>query len=301
MSADPLSLASIFLACADSGSFSAAGRRLGISRSSVGKAIAKLEAQLGARLIRRTTRSQSLTEDGHIYYERARRAVIELEAAQAMLESKRHVPAGVLKVTAPVVLGRRCITRLLLSLTAKHAALKLAVSLTDRPIDLVEEGYDLAIRVGEVTHSDGLMGRRIGRQAMVICAAPGYLAVRGTPQSRADLAAHDLLIYGRTDGVRKWWLAETREEAQIFATAARIRLDDLDALADAAEMGLGLACLPSWLVRDRLEAGRLTQVLPNAPLLTYDVAALWPVGPYMPARLRAALDLLVAELPAMLL
>jgi DNA-binding transcriptional LysR family regulator len=299
MSTDPLSLAAVFLSCADTGSFSAAGRKLGLSRSAVGKAIARLEAQLGARLLHRTTRSQSLTEDGHLYYEHARRAVSELDAARAFLESGRREPAGMLKVTAPVVLGRRCIAPVLLRLAARHHALQLTLSLTDRLIDMVEEGYDLAIRVGHATNAAGLMQRRICRQHMLICAAPSYLERRGTPHSRADIASHDLLTYGRIDGKRHWWPPNARGDAQDIVAAARIRIDDLDALADATEMGLGLACLPNWLIGERLTSGALVHVLPDEPLLRYDVVALWPQGPFMPARLRAAVDCLVKEVPGL--
>lgn len=297
--ADPLGLASIFLACADTGGFSAAGRKLGMSRSSVGKAVGRLEAQLGVRLFHRTTRSQSLTEDGHVYYERAQRAVGELEAARVSLASGRHEPTGVLKVTAPVVLGRHCVAPLLLKLVAAHPGLKLAMSFTDLPVDLVEGGYDLAVRVSGAGATAGLMGRRISRQVMTICAAPAYLARRGTPQSRDDLASHDLLTYGRPESVRRWHLLDERGQAQDYTPAGRIRLDDLETLADAATLGLGLAWLPCWLVRDHLASGALVPVLPQLPSPILDIVALWPQGPFMPARLRAAIDLLAAELPAL--
>ncbi|HEX4708986.1 LysR family transcriptional regulator [Phenylobacterium sp.] len=295
---DPLGLASVFLTCADAGGFSAAGRRLGLSRSSVGKAIARLEAQLGVRLFHRTTRTQSLTEDGQVYYERAQRAVRELELAKTLLDTGRREPSGVLKVTAPVVLGRRCVAPVLLGLTAEHPALKLRMTLTDRPIDLVEEGYDLAIRVCAGTNAAGLMGRRVGRQEMTICASPAYLQRRGAPRARKDLVGHDLLLYGRAAGPLPWTLPDGEDLATEIPDSGRIWLDDLDALGDAAEMGLGLAWLPCWLVRGRIRSGALVQVLPDVPRRAFDIMALWPQAPSMPARLRAAVDRLAAELPA---
>jgi DNA-binding transcriptional LysR family regulator len=295
---DPFGLASIFLACADAGGFSAAGRKLGLSRSAVGKAVARLEAQLGVQLFRRTTRSQSLTEDGHVYYERAQRALAELEAARAALDLNRREPSGSLKVTAPVLFGRRYVAPPLFSLAAAHPNLKLTIAFTDRPVDLVEEGFDLAVRIGRLPDTAGLMSRRLSGEQMTICAAPSYLARRGTPQTRADLADHDLLIYGRTDTTRQWRLPNGQGGFEEITAAGRIRLDDLEALADAAARGMGLAWLPCWLVADRLTGGELVPVLPELPQLTFDIYAVWPQAAAMPMRLRAALDLLAVELPA---
>jgi DNA-binding transcriptional LysR family regulator len=295
---DSLTLASIFLVCADSGGFSAAGRRLGMSRSAVGKSIARLEAELGVRLLHRTTRMQRLTDDGHVYYERAVRAVSELETARALLDSGRREPTGLLRVTAPVVLGRRCVAPMLLRLATQHGKLQLTMSLTDRPVDLIEEGYDLAVRVGQAPSGSGLMGRRIGRQQMTICAAPSYLQRRGIPRHREDLAAHDLLIYGRDHVVNRSWAPVENGHSEQIDSAPRIRLDDLEALADAATVGMGLASLPCWLIAERLREGALVKVLPELPRQSFDIYALWPQAPFMPMRLRAAIDVLVAEMPA---
>jgi DNA-binding transcriptional LysR family regulator len=295
---DSLTLASIFLTCADSGGFSAAARRLGMSRSAVGKSIARLEAGLGVRLIHRTTRAQQLTDDGHIYYERAARAVSELEAARAILESGSREPAGLLRVTAPVVFGRHCVAPLLLRLAAQHQRLKITISLTDRPVRLIEEGYDLAVRVGQAPISSVLKGRRIGRQQMTICAAPSYLERRGIPNHRADLAGHELLGYGRDQSVDCFWTPDRSDPSGQVDARARIHVDDMESLADAATQGLGLASLPCWLVRDRIKAGALVRVLPDLPKQSYDIYALWPQAPFMPIRLRAAIDVLAAEVPS---
>jgi DNA-binding transcriptional LysR family regulator len=295
---DSLTLASIFLVCADSGGFSAAGRRLGMSRSAVGKSIARLEADLGVRLIYRTTRTQRLTDDGHVYYERAVRAVSELETARAMLESGRRDPTGLLRVTAPVVLGRRCVAPMLLRLATRHEKLELTMSLTDRPVDLIEEGYDLAVRVGQAPSGSGLMGRRIGRQQMTICAAPSYLERRGIPRVREDLAAHDLLIYGRDQAAHRSWAPVENGRSEPIDNRARVHLDDMEALADAATTGMGLASLPCWLIAERVREGALVPLLPELPRQRYDIYALWPEAPFMPMRLRAAIDVLVAEMPS---
>ncbi|KAF2991815.1 LysR family transcriptional regulator [Methylocystis sp. MJC1] len=297
---DPISLTSIFLACAEAGGFSAASRALNLSRSSVGKAVARLEAQLGVRLFHRTTRSQSLTEDGQLYYEHARRAMAELDAARGAMASGRREPAGVLRVTAPVCLGRHCIAPLLLRFAAAHPRLELAMSFTDRPVDLIEEGYDLAVRIAASLDSTGVAGRRLGAQRMTICAAPDYLARRSAPATPADLESHDLLIYTRANAMRHWRFPDACGRVPAFATKARARFDDLDALAGAAVMGFGLAWLPSYLAKKWLEAGALVEVMPSEPAVVFDIMLLWPQGPQMPMRVRRAIDFLVAEAPALL-
>src|SRR6516165_7235837 len=154
---DGLNLASIFLACADNRSFSAAARKLAKSRSSVGKAVARLEEQLGVRLFHRTSRSQSLTEEGQLYYEHARRALGELDAARSQLASGRREPSGVLRVTAPLSFGRKYVAPSLLRLIQEHPQLSLSMSFADRPVDLIDEGYDLAVRIGPSIDSAGIM------------------------------------------------------------------------------------------------------------------------------------------------
>jgi len=288
---DTLSLSSVFLACADAGSFAAAGRKLGMSRSSVGKAVVRLETQLGVRLFHRTTRSQSLTEDGALYYEHAHRAVEALESVRQLLEAGRHEPAGVLKVTAPVVFGRRCVAPLLLELVAEHPRLGLEMSFNDRPVDLIEGGFDLGVRIGGPRSEDGLMMRRIGAMSAVWCAAPAYLTRRGTPRSEAEFVDHDLVMYGRLDGERP---------GRNATGAMRVWLDDLEALAQAARAGLGLARLPCWLAGEEVARGALVQLELDNPRQRFEVVALWPQGPFMPLRLRAALDRLVARLPEVL-
>lgn len=297
---DSLSLTTIFLACAESGSFSAAGRKLNMSRSSVGKAVARLETQLRVHLFYRTTRSQSLTEDGQLYYEHARRAMSEFELARIALASGRREPTGVLRVTAPLCLGRRRVAPLLLKLTGMHPQLRLAMSFDDRPVDLIDEGYDLAVRIGATADLSGIVGRRIGEQEMRICAAPEYLARRGMPRTRDELETHDLLIYARANNMRQWRLPDERGQIRTIAVAGRVRFDDLDALADAAAAGFGLAWLPSWLAREKLETGSLVEVLPHEPRGAFDIMLLWPQAPQMPVRIRQAIECLVADLPAVL-
>ena len=266
----------------------------------MGKTVGRLEARLGVRLFHRTTRSQSLTDDGQMFYERCVRALAELEAAEAALESGRAEPSGRLRVTAPVIFGRHCVAPILLDLSQRHPGLELDLSFSDRPADLVEDGYDLAVRNGPRPDNAGLMGRRVAGQRMTVCAAPAYLDRRGRPQTLDDVADHQAVVYGRGDRARLWLFPTPDGPDREVVPASRIRFDDLEAITDAAVAGLGLAWLPCWLVRAHIEAGRLERVLTDQPGLVFDTHLLWPRAPHLPLRVRAAIDALVAGLPAMM-
>lgn len=163
----------------------------------MGKAIARLELDLGVRLFHRSSRVQALTEDGQIYLEHARRAQAELEAARQIFASGRQVPHGILRVALPATLGRHCLGPLLLEMAKEYHELRLALSLSDRPVDLVDGGFDLSVRVGAAIDAAGIMQRKIGVQTMGLYAAPAYLKRRGMPVCAADLERHDMVIYSR--------------------------------------------------------------------------------------------------------
>ena len=272
--------------------------RLHLTRSAVAKSIGRLESRLGVRLFHRTTRAQSLTVDGQVYYERCVRALDEVRAGQAALESARKDVAGRLRVTAPVLFGRRCAAPLLARLVAEHPALELDISFSDRFVDLVEDGFDLALRIGPVDDGAGLMTRVVGLQRMAVCAAPAYLAARGRPASLAAIADHDAIVYARSGRCRAWRFPAADGTPTDVAPHSRLRFDDLEAIADAAESGHGLAWLPCWLIRDRVRAGRLATVLADVPALVTPIHALWPQSPHLPLRVRLAIDALAAELAA---
>ncbi|MFT3691210.1 LysR family transcriptional regulator [Paenirhodobacter sp.] len=288
-----LSGVDVFVAAVECGSFAAAAERLHLTRSAVAKTIARIEARLETRLFHRTTRSQSLTEDGQLYYERCVRALEELRAAEAALAAGRREASGRLRVSVPILFGRRCVAPVLARLTAQHPKLELDLSFSDRPVDLIEDGFDLAIRNGEVGEGSGLMSRTISLQRMTVCAAPGYLAERGRPEALADLMAHRAVVYGRAGRVRSWQFPGVGEATP----PARLRFDDLEAIADAAEAGHGLAWLPCWLIRERVRAGRLVPLLEGLPRLVLRTHALWPETPHLPLRTRLAIDALAAALP----
>jgi DNA-binding transcriptional LysR family regulator len=288
-----------FVTVVEAGSFAAAALRLNLSRSAVGKAVARLEARLGTRLCQRTTRVLSLTEDGLSFYERCTRALSELEQAELALESGRAEPAGKVRVTVPVVIGRRCVAPVLFDVARQHPALVLEVSFTDRPVDLIEEGYDLAVRNGALPDDPGLMSRALARQRMTVCASPAYLEQHGRPASLADLSAHQAIDYANPRYTRSWLFPSDEGITTEITMKGRIRLDDLEAIGDAATAGLGLAWLPCWLIRERIARGELVRLF-NGPATEFATSALWPRAPFLPLRVRVLIDALAARLPAMM-
>lgn len=287
-----------FVAAVETGSFAAAADRLHLTRSAVAKAIARIEARLEVRLFHRTTRSIALTEDGQVYYERCVRALDELRAGQAALDSGRREAAGRLRVSVPVLFGRRCIAPILARLADDHPRLELEISFSDRPVDLVEDGFDLAIRNTAIGDGSGLMSRAISLQRQTVCASPAYLARRGRPETLDDLLGHDAISYGRAGRVRAWQFPVGGGAPREIAPRSRLLFDDLEAMADAAEAGHGITWLPCWLIRERVRLGTLVPLLEDVPGLVFRTYAIWPETPHLPLRVRLAIDAVVAALEA---
>jgi DNA-binding transcriptional LysR family regulator len=266
----------------------------------VGKHVRFLEQRLGVRLINRTTRRQSLTEFGRAYYERCRTTLAEADAADALAADQLSEPCGKLRVTMPVHFGRRCVSPILLELAQRYPKLELELSFSDRIADLAEDGYDLAIRTGSLVDNGGVIARRVARQRMIVCAAPSYLETHGRPRQLDDLGSHHAIVYRRSGRVPPWLFPRKDEAAMEVTPVTRLRLDDLDAIADAATAGMGLAWLPYWLVRERIQAGTLVALLPDQPGFLYDGYALWLQTPHLPLKVRLAVDTLAAALPKLM-
>ncbi|MER9303925.1 LysR family transcriptional regulator [Mesorhizobium sp. M0293] len=298
---DRLESMAVFVKAVDLGSFAAASVALDLSGPMVGKHVRFLEERLGVRLLNRTTRRQSLTDFGRAYYERCRVVLAEADAADALAAAQFSEPRGKLRVTMPAHFGRHCVTPVLLGLARQYPMLELDLSLGDRFADLAEDGYDLAIRTGTLDDKAGVIARRVARQGMVVCAAPSYLQCHGEPRHIDDLADHQAIVYRRLGQiVQPWLFAGERQPTQEIMPTGRLRLDDLDAIADAAVEGMGLAWLPSWLVRERIQAGALIALLPDQPRYLYDCHALWLQTPHLPLKVRLAVDALAAALPKMM-
>lgn len=297
---DRLSGITAFVHTAEAGSFAQAAERLHLTRSAVGKTIARLEERLGVRLFHRTTRHQRLTDEGQAFYERCVRALAELDAAEAALDNGRREPVGRLRVSVPVLFGRHCVAPILLDLAARYPQLELDVSFTDRRVDLIDEGIDLAVRSGALDDSATLTARRLGTQHMVVCAAPSYLAAHGTPRTLDELGRHAGVVYSRTGAVPPWRFLDADGREREIKMASRVRFDDLDAIAAAAMAGAGLARLPGWLIADALRTGALVRVLGDERGVGFELYAVWPPSRHLPSKVRVAVDELVARVPALL-
>ena len=178
-----------------------------------------------------------------------------------------------------------------------HPGLELDLSFSDRLVDVVEDGFDLAIRNGPLSDVTGLMQRRVARQRMTVCASPGYLEQHGTPLRLDDLPRHHAVTYGRAGRIRPWLFPQEDGTPLEATPPSRMRFDDLDAISDAAVAGFGLAWLPCWLIRERVEMSALVPLLADLPRLVFDSHALWPQSPHLPLRVRLGIDALAAALP----
>ncbi|HAV1935170.1 LysR substrate-binding domain-containing protein [Enterobacter hormaechei] len=290
----------VFVASVEAGSFAQAAVRLHLSRSAVGKSIARLEERLGVRLFHRTTRSQRLTDNGALFYEHCLRALEEIRGAESQLETGKHQVNGRLRVAVPVLFGRQCIAPLLIELAQEHPGLELEMSFSDRVVDLVEEGFDMAVRNGALADSSVLVARRLGEHRMVLCAAPDYLFKNAQPQTVDDLRQHTAINYTRAGRVLPWQLMDYDGTSRTFIPRSSLNMDDLQAICDAALAGHGLAWLPCWMVIKEIQQGDLVPLLKQAPDVRFDVHAVWQQTPHLPLRVRIAIDMLVKRLPAVM-
>jgi DNA-binding transcriptional LysR family regulator len=294
---DRLSGIAAFVRAADAASFAVAAEQMGLSRSAVGKAVARLEERLGVQLFHRTTRSLSLTDEGAMFYERCSGALADITAAEQSFEAAKREPAGRIRISVPVLLGRHCIAPILVDLARVHAQLEIDLAFTDRPVDLLDDGVDLVVRTGALADDGDLKARLLGLQTMVLCASPSYLQIHGAPRALCDLASHDALAYGRGNSIVPWHFIDQQGREHAVKPRGRIRFDDLEAIVDAAAGGNGLAWLPSWLIAPQLNAGLLIEVLPEMRGRGYDIYAVWPLGRYLPTRVRVVIDELVTKIP----
>ena len=281
-----------FVQTARRGSFAAAARDLGGSPSTVAKSVARLETTLGVKLFHRTTRQVSLTADGERLFHRCERVLVEFEDLRADAAGTRAAPSGTLRVDLPIYYGRRFVMPLLAKLQRAHPALTLEVRLQDGYGDLVRDGIDLAVRMGELRDSS-LVARRIDWQHIVMVASPAYLEAHGTPRKLEDLAGHQAVAFriptpGRS---RPWQLRQGRRTVEMHPTHS-VQLSDTEALGSAALLGMGIAQLPDYTVQDEVARGKLVLLLPTHQPAPMPISAVMPSGRLVPPRVRVLLDAL---------
>ena len=287
-----------FVCSADAGSFTAAGARLNLTNSAVSKSVARLEARLGSRLFERTTRKLTLTDVGAAFYETCVRVLGDLADAEAVLASHRSEIVGRLKVDVPIAFGRMQAMPLLLAFAERHPNVRPNITFTDRKIDIVEEGVDVAIRIGaSEPWPDNLGHRYLGSERVIRCAAPAYLARRGTPASVDDLEAFDCILYGRGDGSTiNWRFARDGGRVEDRLMTGRIVLGSAEAQVETVKAGFGIAQLATWLIKAELASGELVEILPDLATVGLPLHLVWPRRKQLTPKVDALLETLTQGL-----
>ncbi|WP_439369972.1 LysR substrate-binding domain-containing protein [Bradyrhizobium sp. DASA03120] len=292
---DRLTSLEVFAKVAATGSLSGAARAMGLSQTMVTKHVASLETRLGTKLFHRTTRRLSITEAGRSYLEAAERILADMEAADAAIALERVEPRGLLRVNVPVVFGTRQIAPAIAEFSAAHPEVTVELGLNDRLVDLAEEGWDLAIRIGSLRDSS-MVARKLAPNRLVVCAAPSYLASHGTPRTVADLAGHNCLGYtlSQQASAAEWLFgAEGEIRVQVSGT---LRANNGDALRAATLAGLGLARQPTFIIADDLRSRALVALPLDQPeIQTSAVHAVYLPDRRPPAKVRAFIDFLAAR------
>ncbi len=290
---DPLAGITVFVTTAHSDNFTQAADRLGLTKSAVGKSIARLENRLGAKLFHRTTRLTRLTADGEAYLAACTSAMQEITAAQATLSSGNPVLKGRVHIDMPVAFGRRVVLPALVQIARPHPGLQLSLTFTDATSDLLADDVDIAIRFGALKDTGHLVARRLATQPRVICASPGYLREHGEPTHLAEIAGHRCVVGALRGPPMVWFVRDQGVEKRITPPATH-QISDGEAMVDAALQGLGLAQLPISMVRDQVGDGRLRLVLHQYAGSQIDIHAIWPQRAHLSPRVRYIVDGLVA-------
>ncbi len=291
---DRLTGLEVFAKVASSGSLSAAARAMGLSQTMVTKHIAALEARLGVKLFHRTTRKLSITEAGRNYLEASERILADIEAADANVAADRVEPRGLLRLNTPVAFGTRQIAPLLAEFTTLNPRVAIELGLNDRLVDLAEEGWDLAIRIGNLS-SSSLIARRIAPCRVVVCAAPSYLRARGTPQTVSRLAGHNCLGYTLSQTSVDRWVFGGRAEVSVQVTG-NLHANNGEALRAAAIAGQGVIYQPTFIVADDLRAGTLVTLNLDQPTVELGgIYAVYLPDRQPPAKVRAFIDFIATR------
>ncbi len=295
---DRLDSMATLLAVVDTGSFSAASRKLRVPLTTVSRRISELEAHLRTKLLHRTTRRVTLTDSGAPYVAVCRQVVDQIEQAERAAGGEYQTPSGELTVTAPLVFGRLHLVPVAAEFMAEYPEIRLRFRFSDRVLDLQEEHIDAAIRIGHLADS-AQRARRIGSVRRLVCASPGYLAARGEPRGLADLAEHDCVAFHGIDPPGAWVFA-TADGAVTAPIRSRIMLDTMESVIDAGIAGMGLVRVFCYHVRPALRAGTLRVVLPEHVPPGLPVHAIHPGGGLLPLKVRAFMDFCVPRLQARL-
>ncbi|GAA6150891.1 LysR family transcriptional regulator [Pseudoteredinibacter isoporae] len=279
-----------FVHVAESESFTRASQKLGISTAQVSRQISALEKRLNVKLLYRTTRKVSLTQEGNTFYQHCRGILDGLEAAEQAVSQLQELPRGKIKLTAPVTYAERILAPLLNDFLIQHPDIEINAYFTNRQIDLVEEGYDIAVRLGKLEDS-ALIAKRLSNRCNYVCASPDYLERQGTPHSLSELKQHNCLL-----GTLNYWRFNQKGHDKNIRLKGRLRYNSGEALLDAALKGIGIVQLPDYYVQPHLDNGRLHALLEPYQDKSEGVWGVYPPNRYLSPRIRILIDYLAEHL-----
>jgi DNA-binding transcriptional LysR family regulator len=292
---DRLTAMELFVRVVETGSFSAVARQMDMTQPTVSKQLAALEQRLKTRLLNRSTRQLSLTEAGTSYYEACKRILDSVNEAEGNVGRLQGQFAGQLRINTSIALGQLYVATLVLKFQEQHPDLEIDLSLADRFVDVVEEGIDLAIRVGKLTDSS-LVARRIGKARRLAIATPAYLKRHGMPKVPQDLAEHNCILYAYLSTGNEWMFRGPEGEIRV-RVSGNFRANNGDAIRLAVLADHGIAVVPEWIVGGEVAAGRIKVILPDFEPTPMDISAVYPSARHVSAKLRALIDFLQAEFP----
>ncbi len=291
MVVDRLAAIQVFAQVVEGGSFAKAAERLGLSTSAASRHVAELEGHLQTRLLNRTTRRVSLTESGRAFYERSVQLLADLAEAEEEASSAAVVPRGTIRLTTSVNFGVRHVAPAIAAFLERHREVRFDVSLSDRVVDLVEEGFDLAIRIGG-PGADNLVARKLGETRLVPCASPGYLARHGAPKTPEDLAGHNCFTYEYVSPRHVWRFRDRGGTEHAVRVSGRLHSNNGELLAEAAAQGAGIVFEPAFIVGPEVRAGRLVPLLQDYVPPPVPIYALYPSRKHLSAKVRRFVDVL---------
>lgn len=285
---DQLTAMRIFVRLVQSGSFSEVARELGVSQSSVSKRLASLEEKLGARLLTRTSRKLHLTEVGGDYFERCLQILMDVDESESSVRSLTSNPTGLLRITAPVSFGQRHIIPRLPDFLSTYPSMKLDVILTERQVDLVGEGIDVAIRIGTLADSN-LVARHLGDGPRLLVASKSYLDKRGRPSHPDELKDHNCLVYSLQNSGNIWHF---KKQNKTFAVQVQgnVQANNGDAVREMALAGVGIIMISKWMSQPYIQEGQLEVILPDYTLQGFPIQAVYPHSRYIPSKIRSFVD-----------
>lgn len=281
----------VFTHAVKGGSLSAAGRELGISLAVASKRLQRLEQQLGVRLLNRSTRQLSLTDEGSDYYHYCVRILAELEEGEERVTRGNKEPTGTLRLTMPAAFGRLHIAPLVPEFLQRYPQLKLSLHLSDGLVDIINDGYDMAVRIGDLKDSS-LIARSLGRDRRVVVATPSYLKNHATPQTPQQLSDHNALLFSNPANLDQWQFIDSDGHSEVVKVSGNLATNNCDALREAIYADLGIALRPLWDVWQDLHEGRLIQLLPDYTPPSYTIHAVYPSRRLLPRKTRLFIELL---------